>query len=159
MRRAILHLNPKYFNDNGIFPDGDELAVPKKVEIFELNSFVTKSIIYKYIGALQSIGSNPRILIIRFKQISKINLFEICLIEEAITQLSERGVIVYLADVDGNIKDLFKKYNLMQKVDKEVIFYKIEDALQCAKKALCIRKFDQIKYKGARQNGPKSINY
>lgn len=136
MRRTILLLSPGYFDDRGIPHDDKEFHVPKGVEILELNNSAAIGIVYKYIGVLQSMGLKPGILIIRFNRISKINSFDICLLDEVINRLSERGITIYLSDVDLNIRNLLNKYDLIHKIEKNKMFYKIENALQCAETAL-----------------------
>ena len=136
MRRTILFLSPGYFDDGRILHDDKEFHVPKGVEIFELNNSETIGTVYKYIGVLRSMGLKPRILIIRFNRISQINSFDIFLLDEVINRLSERGITIYLSDVNLNIRNLLNKYNLFHKIGKNEMFYKIENALQCAETAL-----------------------
>ena len=141
IRRTILFLSPGRFNDDGIPFEAKVWSVPEGVEILELSNSATLGIIFKYMELLKSLGINTRILIIRFRHIPEMNPFDICLLDEVINQLSARGTAIYLAEVDVKVRNLFKKYHLMQKVGMNEIFYKIEDAVQCAKIAIDTRQY------------------
>jgi SulP family sulfate permease len=143
MRRTILFLSPGRFNHYSIPYEQKEWLVPKGVEILELSNSATLGIVYKYVEVLRSMGISVRILIIRFKQIHEINPFDICLLDEVIKRLSEKGIIIYLSEMDVKIRSLFKKYNVIQNVGRNEIFDKIEDALQCAKISLDVYHFRQ----------------
>lgn len=134
MRRAIRQLNPGHIDGYRILHEGSELPVPQGVEIFELSNSATMEILYKYIGVLRAMAIHPRILIIRFNQISQIDPIEAHVLDDVIKKLSENEIIVFFSDIDTNIENQLKKYNLRQKVGRQNIFYKITDALKCAEK-------------------------
>jgi MFS superfamily sulfate permease-like transporter len=150
IRRTMLFLSPGHFKDNRIPFEAQEWSVPKGVEILVLSNSATLGIIFKYMELLKSMGINTRILIISFRDIPEMNPFDICLLDEVINQLSARGTTIYLAEVDVKDRTLFKKYNLMQKVGRNEIFYKIEDAVQCAKNTL-----DTCQYKLKFEEDPR----
>lgn len=141
IRRTILFLSPGRFKGNRIPFEAKEWPVAEGVEILELSNSATLGVIFKYMELLKSMGINSRILIISFRHIPEMNPFDICLLDEVINQLSARGTTIYLAEVDVKVRNLFKKYHLMQKVRMNEIFYKIEDAVQCAKIALDTRQY------------------
>jgi MFS superfamily sulfate permease-like transporter len=144
LRRTILFLSPARFKNHGIPFAGEEWPVPKGVEILELSNSATLGIIYTYVEVLRSMDISMRILIIRFKQIHEMNPFDLCLLDEVISRLTERGIIIYLSEVDGKVRELFNKYNLMQKVGRNEIFYKMEEALLNAKISLEVNHSRQI---------------
>ena len=77
-------------------------------------------------------------MIIRFKQITQIKPFEVHVLDEVINTLSENGIGIYLYDVDANIENQFIKFDLLRRIGENKIFYKIDDALECARNELYV---------------------
>ncbi len=96
-------------------------------------------ILYKYISALRTLEIRPKILIIRFKRIPQIHPADVHVLEKVIRVLSERKIILFISDVDENIKNQFNFYNLNEKIGNGKIFYKIDDALKRAEIILNIQ--------------------
>lgn len=136
IRLAIQRLKPGHINGYKTLHGGNELNVPESVEVFELSDSATMEILYEYLGVLRTLAIHPKILILRFNKITQINPSEVRVLNEVINQLSENGTAIYFSDVDTNIETQFKEYDFMQKVEKNKIFSKIEDALKCANETL-----------------------
>ena len=134
IRLAIQRLKPGYINGYKALHNDYELNVPKRVEVFELSNSVTMEILYEYLGVLRTMAIHPKILIIRFKQITEIKPFEAHVLDEMINRLSENGIRIYLSDVDANIENQFIKFDILRRIGEDKIFNKIDDALKCAKK-------------------------
>jgi len=138
IRRAIKHLNPRHTNGYKILKEGNEISVPQRVEVFELSNSATMGILYKYVEVLRMMTVHPRILIIRFKRILRISPDEAHILGEVIICLSVEKIKIFFSDVDMNLEKQLKKYDLVQKVGEDNIFYTIDDALNRAEKTLNI---------------------
>lgn len=140
IRRTIHRLNTQHMNGYVITGEGNELAIPKRVEMFELSNSAPMEVLYKYIEVLRAMAIHPSVMIIRFKQIRQINPVEADVLDKVILRLSKHEIKILFSDVDANLKNQLNKYTLVQKVGGNNIFYKVEDALNHAKKIRSVHK-------------------
>lgn len=139
-RRIILEYNPGFIKGHHIIYNERELIVPKGVDVFDLSNVPSMEYLYKYIEVIRGILVPPGVLIIRLRGITKIDEYDLEILNEVILRLQKSKIIVILSDVEENVQEQFSNYGIEKIIGKENIFLVITEALPRAEKLIKMNK-------------------
>ena len=83
-RRFILDFNPGFIKGHHIAYNEKELIVPKGVDVFDLSNVPSMEYLYKYIEVIRGILVPPEVLITRLRGITKIDEYDLGILNEII---------------------------------------------------------------------------
>ena len=114
----------------------DYSTLPKGISIYEISGPLFFASARKYSEIIENLGGKSKVIIIRMRHVSFIDLTGIRNLKDTIIILKDADVKVILSGVSNIIMKDFKKYNIVDLVNKANIFDSFEKALNYAKRSL-----------------------
>jgi len=124
-RRIIMDHNPGFIKGHHITYNEKELIVPKGIDVFDLSNVPSMEYLYSYVEVIRGILVPPEVLIIRLRGITKINEYDLGILNEVIGRLQKSNIIVIFPDVETNVLEQFVTYGIEKFTGKENIFREI----------------------------------
>jgi SulP family sulfate permease len=111
-------------------------SVPKGIEIFVISESASMEVLYPYLEIVHTMAIRPKILIIRFQQISNIDSVGANVLNEIIRWTSVNNIGIIFSDVGITLKDQLENYFLPYQIGEENIFSNIDNAISRATKLM-----------------------
>jgi len=109
-------------------------TLPEGVEVFELSADASPEILLLYLNVLRTLAIHPKILIIRFNQIKKIDPTAVRVLNEFIRQTAGKGIHIIFSDVSFSLKNQLENNFLLSQIGEDNIFSTLKNALVKAEK-------------------------
>ncbi|MCC7303781.1 MAG: sulfate permease [Bacteroidia bacterium] len=110
--------------------------VPQGIEVFEVTGPMFFGAAYKFKESLKLMAKDPKVLIIRMRQVPVIDTTGIHTLEEVFRQSKNRGIKFVLSGVQPGIVAELEKAHLVEEFGKENICLDIDHALARAKEII-----------------------
>jgi SulP family sulfate permease len=107
--------------------------VPKEVEVFEVKGPFFFGAAYKFKESLHLIEKNPKVLIIRMRQVPVIDATGLHIMEEVFNETKSKGTVLVISGIQRGVFKEFYKSGLLKKIGRENVFTTIDDALEHAR--------------------------
>jgi len=141
MRKMIKFSNVSVLTEeNGNAKDREEIdnfSIPRNVEVFEITGPFFFGAVYKFKDAIRFIEKQPKVLIIRMRQVPIIDATGIKTIEEVYKELKHRGTKLILSEVHSEqVRDELKKARLIFAIGKANVTNSFSEAIERGKTIL-----------------------
>ena len=125
---------------NDVFGDKlfeEELTeIPKDVLLYEINGPLFFGASQKFQEVITDLNQQPKILILRMRNVPFIDATGINRLKEICWQLQQKGTTVIISGANREVKKVLLKANIYTMISKYNIHDNIISAIQCAKKIL-----------------------
>ncbi|OGT45806.1 MAG: sodium-independent anion transporter [Gammaproteobacteria bacterium RIFCSPHIGHO2_12_FULL_38_11] len=110
------------------------ITPPKDVMIYNIQGPFFFGVAEKIEKALMVTHTEPKIIIIRFKEVPFIDVTGLETLEEILKKYQEKGVCIYLCEANPKVRYKLKKMGILKFASNNCIFEKLEDTLLQIKK-------------------------
>lgn len=110
--------------------------VPKEIEVFEIDGPFFFAAVEKFKSSLYSINYNPKILILRLRNVPFIDATGIRALEDVLSFALRQKITLLISGSKKNLMRHFKKTKLFDKIGPHHFFSNIDEALTFAKHQL-----------------------
>jgi MFS superfamily sulfate permease-like transporter len=131
-RRMVLELNPGFIKGHKIYYKNKKLRVPAGVDIFDLDTVLSIDYLLKYVEVIRNIINPPKILIIRFNNILRIDESETEILFQAVQLLERHKISIIFSEVNATVQHQFRQNGISERVKENNIFFYITDAVEHA---------------------------
>jgi SulP family sulfate permease len=114
----------------------EKKQVPKGVEIYEINGPFFFGASYKFMEAMNSTGRNPKVRIIRMRNVLSLDATGLNAIREQHKNSLKHGIPFLISGIHTQPLVVFEQSGLLKAVGEENIFRNIDDALKRANQLL-----------------------
>jgi sulfate permease, SulP family len=111
----------------------DKYSIPKEVEVFEIKGPLFFGAAYKFKDAIREIEKNPRVLILRMRQVPVIDATGLHTVEDVYRICKREGTRLIISGLQPTVKKQFKESRLMFKIGGRFFTNDFADALALAK--------------------------
>jgi SulP family sulfate permease len=108
----------------------ENFAIPKNVEVFEINGPLFFGAAYKFREAMRIVEKPPKVLIVRMRKVPIIDATGIKTIRDVHKESTQKGTKLILSEVSGQIREELKEARLMFAIGKANITDTFRDALE-----------------------------
>lgn len=116
-----------------------QYEIPEGVEVFEIKGPLFFGAAYKFKESLHLIEKNPRVLILRMRQVPVIDSTGLHILEEVLNQVKKTGTMLVISGIQKEVFKEFYKSGLFIKIGRENIFNEIGPAVERARKIVNTR--------------------
>ena len=137
MRKMIQSSAVSAYTNSENEDTADNYDIPKETEVFEINGPLFFGAAYKFKEAIRLIEKNPKILIIRMRQVPIIDATGIKTIEDVCRDVKKRGTKVILSEMRSNqVKDAIRDAGLFSGIAEVIVADTFDEALQQSRRML-----------------------
>lgn len=128
-RRIIMDYNPGYILGYEIHQGQKKIVIPIGVDVLDMSKLPSINYLYSYTEIIRGLLFPPSTLILRFCGIVEMRLYEVQIIKVVLQKLHSSGIVVILADVEKNLKNQFRQFEIINDVGIENVFNDISEAI------------------------------
>ncbi|MFI5188594.1 MAG: STAS domain-containing protein [Chitinophagales bacterium] len=132
-RRIILTYNPGFAKGHHVQINGEEVTIPKGIDIFNLSKSQSLETLYRYTEVVRGIMAPPEIMIIRFDEIFYMGQSELSILSKTIDHLKNAKISIIFSGINEEVRDQLRGTEILKVVGEENIFRCIKDAVTHAK--------------------------
>ncbi|HNX68283.1 MAG TPA: sulfate permease [Candidatus Omnitrophota bacterium] len=110
--------------------------IPSKVEVFEINGPFFFGASYKFIEAMNTVGTKPKIRIIRMRNVIALDATGMHTLKDAYNKFKKSGITLLLADLHTQPLMAMERSGLLEMIGEDNVFGNIDDALNRAREML-----------------------
>ena len=118
-------------------------VVPPHVEVFEVTGPFFFGMIDTFKNAMRSIEKNPKVLIIRIREVYAVDATGLNVLHELYHQLKKDGILLVFSGVHSQPLFAFEKAGYMDEVGRDNFLANIDDALNRAREYLGLPKVER----------------
>ncbi len=128
-RRIIMDYNPGFILGYEILHGQKKIVIPRGVDVLDMSKLPSINYLYSYAEIIRGLLFPPSTLIIRFCGIVEMRSYEVLIIKVVLQKLHSSGIVVILADVEKNLKNQFRQFEILNEVGIENVFNDISEAI------------------------------
>ena len=114
---------------NIVHEDSPSIASSKEVLIYNIQGPFFFGVAEKIENALMITHTEPKIIVIRFREVPFIDITGLATLEEILNKYREKNVCVYLCEANHKVVNKLRKMGILNLVSNNSVFEKLEDAL------------------------------